>query len=317
MIAVGHRVLAKFTPPPRLQLSAWIEGNVGLPEGISASLGPMRLWPWQREIADAISDPLVERVTLLKASRIGFTALTVGATGAYVVNEPASILVLLPTESDCRDFIVSDVEPTFSASPAPRRALAPDREEGERDTLTSRRFADGSLKVVAAKAPRNLRRHTARILIVDEADACEVGAEGNPIKLGERRTLTLANRKIVSDPRPSSKALRRSSGPTARATVASSRCHVRAAARTPNSSGRTSFGCRTTPKTTERPNASSRPPSENGPYAQAYPTSDRRAQELPAGLHQYNWHRPHAGINSQTPISRLPHSEDNLLRLHI
>jgi transposase InsO family protein len=52
-------------------------------------------------------------------------------------------------------------------------------------------------------------------------------------------------------------------------------------------------------------------------YAQAYPTSDRRAAELPIWLHQYNWHRPHGGINSQTPISRLGLTEDNLLRLHI
>ena len=51
-------------------------------------------------------------------------------------------------------------------------------------------------------------------------------------------------------------------------------------------------------------------------YAQAYPTSRRRARELPTWLHQYNWHRPHAGIKSQTPISRLRLSEDNLLRLH-
>jgi transposase InsO family protein len=51
-------------------------------------------------------------------------------------------------------------------------------------------------------------------------------------------------------------------------------------------------------------------------YAQAYPTSDRRAEELPIWLHRYNWHRPHGGIKSQTPISRLGQSEDNLLRLH-
>jgi len=51
-------------------------------------------------------------------------------------------------------------------------------------------------------------------------------------------------------------------------------------------------------------------------YAQAYPTSDRRAEELPFWLHRYNWHRPHGGIKSQTPISRLGLSEDNLLRLH-
>jgi transposase InsO family protein len=51
-------------------------------------------------------------------------------------------------------------------------------------------------------------------------------------------------------------------------------------------------------------------------YAQAYPTSQRRAEELPFWLHRYNWHRPHGGIKSQTPISRLALSEDNLLRLH-
>jgi len=51
-------------------------------------------------------------------------------------------------------------------------------------------------------------------------------------------------------------------------------------------------------------------------YAQAYPTSDRRAEELPIWLHRYNWHRPHGGIKSKTPISRLGLTEDNLLRLH-
>ena len=32
-------------------------------------------------------------------------------------------------------------------------------------------------------------------------------------------------------------------------------------------------------------------------YAHAYPTSDRRAAELPVWLHRYNWHRPHGGYN--------------------
>jgi transposase InsO family protein len=51
-------------------------------------------------------------------------------------------------------------------------------------------------------------------------------------------------------------------------------------------------------------------------YAQAYPSSNHRTAALPIWLHQYNWHRPHAAIKSQTPISRLALSEDNLLRLH-
>ena len=93
--------------------------------------------------------------------------------------------------------MVSDVEPIFAATPALRGSLAADAEEGERNTLLSKRFPGGSLKIVAARSPRNLRRHTARVLICDEADACEAGAEGNPIRLAERRTLSFPNRKII------------------------------------------------------------------------------------------------------------------------
>ncbi len=52
-------------------------------------------------------------------------------------------------------------------------------------------------------------------------------------------------------------------------------------------------------------------------YAQAYRNSQQRKAELPLWLHRYNWHRPHAGIGDNVPISRLGLPEDNLLRLHI
>jgi len=51
-------------------------------------------------------------------------------------------------------------------------------------------------------------------------------------------------------------------------------------------------------------------------YAQAYRHSQERKAQLPHWLHRYNWHRPHAGIDDKTPISRLGLAEDNLLRLH-
>ena len=51
-------------------------------------------------------------------------------------------------------------------------------------------------------------------------------------------------------------------------------------------------------------------------YAQAYPTSDHRARELPIWLHRYNWHRPHGSIGAKPPISRLAMTSDNVLRLH-
>lgn len=194
---IRRAALRGLIPPPRLRLSEWIEAHIALPEGVSAQPGPVRLWPFQREIADAIGDPLVERVTLVKAVRVGFTTLLTSAVASFVANEPAPILCLLPAEADCRDYVVSDIEPIFAASKAVADALADDREEGERNTLLSRRFPGGSLKVVAAKAPRNLRRHNVRVLFIDEADGMEATAEGSPILLAERRTLSFPDRKIV------------------------------------------------------------------------------------------------------------------------
>ncbi|WP_290689980.1 MULTISPECIES: phage terminase large subunit family protein [unclassified Haematobacter] len=195
--AVTVRALRALIPPPRLRLSDWIEREIVLPDGVSAQPGPVRLWQFQREIADAIGDPLIERVTLVKPVRVGFTTLLTSAVASFVANEPAPILCLLPAEADCRDYVVSDIEPIFSASPALAEALSDEADESGRNTLLSRRFPGGSLKVVAAKAPRNLRRHNVRLLFIDEADGMEPTAEGSPILLAERRTLSFPDRKIV------------------------------------------------------------------------------------------------------------------------
>lgn len=186
-----------FTPPPKLKLSDWIEKELKLPEGVSALPGRVRLWPYQRGIADAISDPEIERITVVKPVRVGYTTLLTSTIASYVANEPSPILALLPTEADCRDYVVSDLEPIFEATPRLRGLVSAEADESGRNTLMSRRFPGGSLKIVAAKAPRNLRRHTARILVMDEVDGMEVTPEGSPPLLAERRTLSFANRKII------------------------------------------------------------------------------------------------------------------------
>jgi phage terminase large subunit GpA-like protein len=192
---VRAEALRSLIPPPKLRLSEWIEQTIVLPAGVSALPGKVRLFPYQIGIADAITDPGIEYLSLVKSARCGFTTLLTAAIGSYVANDPAPILCLLPTEQDCRDYVVNDIEPIFSATPCLRGSLAADRVDGEdRNTLLSKRFPGGSLKIVAARAPRNLRRHTARVLIVDEADACETGSEGNLIRLAERRTMVCHER---------------------------------------------------------------------------------------------------------------------------
>ena len=193
-----RRALVALVPPAQVPLSQWIEASIVLPEGLCAVPGPMRLYSYQRQIADAIGDPEKERV---KAARIGFSALLAAAIGSYCINDPSPILAVQPTQDDCRDFVVSDLEPMFKASPALAGIFGDESRTGQRgktrNTVLSRQFPGGSLKIVPSKSPRNLRRHTARILAIDEADAMPDGPEGSPIELVIKRTLTFSDRKII------------------------------------------------------------------------------------------------------------------------
>jgi phage terminase large subunit GpA-like protein len=184
-------------PPPKLTLSEWAEANFVLASGSSARPGRFRLWSFQREILDVIGDPAIERVVIQKSTRVGLTKSLVAAIGATAATDPCAIILLLPTDDDCRGIAVDEVEPAFDQSPALAGLLGTGRTDG-RNTLTVKTLAGGgSLKILAAKSPRNLRRHDAKKLFIDEADGMTITPEGDPILLAENRTLAHPDRKIV------------------------------------------------------------------------------------------------------------------------
>jgi len=189
--------LGVLRPPDARPLSAWMEERFHLPGGLSDSPGLVRLWAFQRALADALADPDVERVTVLKGARLGYSTLLLGAIAHFATRDPCNVLAVLPTEDDAKAFVVSQLEPALDASPMLRGTLAVDRSADARDRLLFRQYAGGSLRVVAARSPRNLRMHSARVVVMDEADAFEPTAEGNPVLLAERRSMSFRNRKII------------------------------------------------------------------------------------------------------------------------
>ncbi|MCL4713730.1 MAG: phage terminase large subunit family protein [Hyphomonadaceae bacterium] len=199
VLAIDARAVANFAPPPKISTADWIESNVTLPSDVSDTPGLMALFPYQRGIADACDDPAIERVTWQKCARIGATSLMVAIVASFVKNNPSNILAVQPTQDDARDFMVSTVEPVFAASPSLAGLLVQD--EKKRDTIQSRRFPGGSFKCVGA-APRNLRRHFVRVLMLDETDGYLPSPEGNPLKLAENRTRTARDRLIFQASTP-------------------------------------------------------------------------------------------------------------------
>jgi phage terminase large subunit GpA-like protein len=177
-----------------------MEKEIRLPATVTAVPGRLKLYPFQRGIADAIGDSTIERVTVLKSARIGYTTVLNGAIAHFVVNDPALILVYLPTEDMAKSFVVSDLEPTFEDSPALNGVLSGDqvRNAGKaRSTMLMRQFTGGTLKVLNAETERSFRAHNARVVILDEADGMKPTKDGDPLALAIRRTAQFADRKII------------------------------------------------------------------------------------------------------------------------
>lgn len=189
------RAAAALRPPEVLSYSAWAEKNFRLvDDGTNERFRP---WKFQKGILDVMGDPLIERVSVIKAARTGYTKSLVATIGAFAANDPSAIMLLMPTDDDTRGIVVDEIDPAFKAVPALRGLMVQGRMDG-RNTLTQRKMhGGGSLKVISARAPRNLRRHTIRVLIGDEVDGMEVTKEGDPIKLAEKRTISKADRKII------------------------------------------------------------------------------------------------------------------------
>jgi phage terminase large subunit GpA-like protein len=200
--ALVREALALLRPPAKLTLSDWAEENFVLAETSSAKAGRFRLWPYQREILDAIGDPQYERVTVIKSARVGYTKCLMAGIGATAAIDPCSMILLVPTDDDARGYAVDEVEPAFSQSPSLNGLIRTGRVDG-RNTLTMKSITGGgSLKILSARSPRNLRRHDAKKLFIDEEDGMEVTSEGDPIMLAEKRTLAHPDRKIVRGSTP-------------------------------------------------------------------------------------------------------------------
>ena len=183
--------LKTLVPPPALVLSTWLEENLILPSD-SALPGRLKLTTVQRGIADAISDPSIEKVTVVKPVRAGYTLIESGGILAYMINDPKSQILLFATDRNCREYVTSHLEPLIAASPTLRGLLGRrSRRDHDRNTMCSRRSRmGGSIKVLPTTAENTLRGHTCSRLWGDEIDAMDPGSEGSPLKLGERRTLT-------------------------------------------------------------------------------------------------------------------------------
>jgi len=91
------RLYRQFAPPPELTLSEWSERYAQLSPESSAEPGAWHSIPYQVGIMDAITDPDIERITVIKSARVGYTKIINNAIAYFTHLDPCNILVVQPT----------------------------------------------------------------------------------------------------------------------------------------------------------------------------------------------------------------------------
>lgn len=191
-------------PPPKLTLSEWADRYFYLSAESAAEPGRWKTLPYQKGLLDAITDPAVERVSVIKSARIGFTKCINAAVAYYIHQDPCPILVVQPTVEDAEGYSKEEIAPMLRDVEVLAGLVKEQSVKNSAQTILHKRFPGGVLSMVGANSGRGFRRVSRRVVIFDEVDGYppSAGAEGDQIKLGERRSEYYWNRKIIAGSTP-------------------------------------------------------------------------------------------------------------------
>ena len=196
-----RRSLSILRPPPELSISDWADANRRLSSEASAEPGQWRTSraEYQRGIMDAISDGSVESVVIMSSSQVGKTEALGNAVGYYIDQDPAPIMLVMPTERDAEAWSKDRFSPMARDTPCLAGKISDPKSRDGSNKILHKRFPGGHLTIVGANAPSGLASRPIRILLCDEVDRYpfSAGAEGDPVNLAKKRTVTFWNRKIV------------------------------------------------------------------------------------------------------------------------
>jgi phage terminase large subunit GpA-like protein len=195
-----------WAPPQRMTISSWadayriISARKGNPEP-----GQWRTsrTPYLREIMDAIGDPDLEEIVVMKAAQVGGSEGCARNPLAYWVDQdPGPTLFVYPTQAAAEEQIVDRIRPMILDTPKLAAHLP-----GARADMTAHALDFDTMAVWIgwAGSPQALASRPCRYVVLDEVDKFPPfsGREGEPIALAKARTRTFGHRKkivIISTP---------------------------------------------------------------------------------------------------------------------
>lgn len=198
-----QKIAGAWAPPPKLTVSQWAERYRKLSPESSSSPGQWHSADYQVEVMDAVTDSTIEKVVMMWSAQLGKTEIEMNIAGYYIHQDPSSIMAVLPNKDPiAKDWSRDRLAPMIRDTEVLRNLVSdPKSRDGENSTL-HKKFPGGLIVIAGANSPSDLASRPVRILLFDEIDKYGMTAEGDPISIAEKRSVTYWNRKkiLVSTP---------------------------------------------------------------------------------------------------------------------
>lgn len=197
-----------------ITVSDWADRYRVLNSVSSSEPGQWNTWrtPYLREIMDHLSpDHPCERVVFEAGAQLGKTETGNNFLGFIIHCCPAPTLMVQPTVDVAKRVSKQRIAPMIAATPVLRARVAESRSRDSGNTVQVKEFDGGMLIMTGANSSAGLRSMPIRFLFMDEVDNYpgDVGGQGDPIALAEKRTATFSRRKILLTSTPTIRGLSR------------------------------------------------------------------------------------------------------------
>lgn len=200
-----REAFALFLPPKETTVSEWAIEHRVLPKGTTARPGPFHPEVFQIEMMNAILDPEVHELVVMKPTQMGYSdAVLNNIIGYYIDVDPKPIMMVQTTIENAKDYGKKRITPMLESSPTLRNKIRPPKSRASGNTLSLKEFPGGFLKLTGANSGAGLRSDPVPIVVFDEVDGypLDVDGEGDPLSIGSRRTDAFADWKIYMGSTP-------------------------------------------------------------------------------------------------------------------
>ena len=168
--------------------------------------GKWESYAFQDGIMDAVTDPLVEDISVMGGNQWGKSEIRLNITGYYMHYDPMPIIAVDPSLTKARNFTLDRLNPMIEDTPVLNNIVQGiNLRKNRGNSMLHKTYPGGPYTGAGANSPASLSGDPKAIAIVDDMDRCGMTKEGDASELAFARTRNFRKRKRIAFSTPTVK----------------------------------------------------------------------------------------------------------------